>query len=74
MAFKTTLSFLFTKTTIKENLSLWVKTFGKTLLFSINWILTLMLKVLATPIWLPVVLWKTGLIVSDNIIKHITSD
>ena len=48
--------------------------FVKIIMFIINWLLTLGIAILATPIWLPIVLWKSGLIISDHIIKHITSD
>lgn len=48
--------------------------FVKIAMFILSKFLTFIIVLLSTPIWLPIVIWKSGLIISDNIIKHITSD
>ena len=61
-------------TAIKKNTLLWIKTFLAIVIFIINRILTLLLILSSSPIWLPIIIWKTGLIVSDHIMKSITDD
>ncbi len=56
---------------IKRNALLILKVFWKLLLFVLSLIVNISLVILSIPIWLPIVLWKTGLIVSDHIMKHI---
>lgn len=48
--------------------------FVKIIMSILNWFVTLSIALLALPIWLPIVIWKTGLIISDNIIKYLISD
>ena len=57
--------------TIKRNAFLILKVSWKLLLFLLSLIFNISLVILSIPIWLPIVLWKTGLIVSDHIMKHI---
>ena len=56
---------------IKRNAFLILKVIWKLLLFVLSLIVNISLVILSIPIWLPIVLWKTGLIVSDHIMKHI---
>ena len=74
MTSKTALSFFFPEATIKGNVLLWIKTLWAIWNFLWRWIGMLLIIVLATPIWLPISVWKTGLIVSDHIMKSITND
>lgn len=56
---------------IKRNTLQTLKVIWKVLLFVLSLIINISLIILSSPIWLPVVLWKTGLIVSDHIMKQI---
>ena len=47
---------------------------GKIVILILNWLITLLIVILSLPIWLPIVLWKAGLVISDHIIKHIVND
>lgn len=51
-----------------------VNLFGKFTKFILNAVLTLFIALLALPIWLPIVTWKMGLIISDHLIKYFTND
>lgn len=57
---------------IRTNTLFALKIIWRVLLLLLGWAGTLLLIVLSSPIWLPIVLWKTGLIVSDHIMKQIT--
>ena len=48
--------------------------FVKIIMLLINWTITLVIALLALPIWLPIIIWKSGLIISDHLLKYITSD
>ncbi len=56
---------------IKRNALQALKVIWKLLLFVLSLTVNISLVILSIPIWLPIVLWKTGLIVSDHIMKHI---
>ena len=60
--------------TIKTNALLILKAIKRLLLIVLDWLLMSILWVFSSPIWLPIVIWKTGLIASDHIMKHITDD
>lgn len=47
---------------------------AKIVLLILNWGVALLIAVLSLPIWLPIVTWKTGLIISDHVIKYIVND
>lgn len=78
---KPVLYFLFPESTIKGNIVLWLKTLGVIFNFiwgvfnaTWRWIGGACIIVLSIVIWLPISMWKTGLVVSDHIMKYITND
>lgn len=80
MKLKTVISFLFPESTIKGNIVLWLKTLGTVLSFvwgffniTWRWVGGACIIVLSIVIWLPISVWKTGLVVSDHIMKYITN-
>lgn len=48
-----------------------VKAKAQTLL---KWSAMGMIAICSSPIWIPIILWKLGLILSDNIIKFFVND
>ena len=36
-----------------------------------NWSVMGILIILSSWLWLPIVIWKTGLLISDHVMKHI---
>jgi len=61
---------------LKIFLFLWslIKTFFVIFNFTWRWIGGAAIIILSIVIWLPISIWKTGLIVSDHIMKHMTND
>jgi len=64
------MEFKITYTRIKEMI-IW---FIKISLFILSLLINLLIVIISSPIWLPIVIWKSGLIVSDHIMNYITSD
>lgn len=60
--------------TIKQNALRILKAIKGLLLIVLDWGFMALLWVFSSPIWFPIVIWKTGLIASDHIMKHITDD
>lgn len=46
----------------------------KKAVFFLKWISTGLVVVFSAPVWLPIVLWKVGLILSDHIINYFIDD
>ena len=61
-------------TNIKKNSLLLLKIFWVIWTFIWQWTGGAAIIVLSIVIWLPISIWKTGLIVSDHIMKHMTND
>lgn len=81
MNFKESLHFFFPESTIKGNIILWFKTLWVIFNFiwgvfnvAWRWIGGASIIVLSIIIWLPISIWKTGLVVSDHIMKYMTDD
>ena len=40
----------------------------------LSWISMGLIIVFSTPIWIPIVIWKMGLVISDNFINYFIDD